>query len=171
MVLKMTAGLIPAEELRKLQIRMNKLMEELGLDALGSRYTDELERMQRRMGDLVEDVEGPNLKKGVIRPLADVQETDEALVVTMDMPGVEKQDIDISVVEDELRVSAQRKSEAEVTEQDYHRRERTYTRFERRVLLPASIKSEEARATLNNGVLEITLPKASVPNRKRIVIE
>ncbi len=171
MVLKMTAGLIPAEELRKLQIRMNKLMEELGLDALGSRYTDELERMQRRMGDLVEDVEGPNLKKGVIRPLADVQETDEALVVTMDMPGVEKQDIDISVVEDELRVSGQRKSEAEVTEQDYHRRERTYTRFERRVLLPASIKSEEARATLNNGVLEITLPKASVPNRKRIVIE
>ena len=167
----MTAGLIPAEELRKLQIRMNKLMEELGLDALGSRYTDELERMQRRMGDLVEDVEGPNLKKGVIRPLADVQETDEALVVTMDMPGVEKQDIDISVVEDELRVSGQRKSEAEVTEQDYHRRERTYTRFERRVLLPASIKSEEARATLNNGVLEITLPKASVPNRKRIVIE
>ena len=171
MVLKMTAGLIPAEELRKLQIRMNKLMEELGLDALGSRYTDELERMQRRMGDLVEDVEGPNLKKGVIRPLADVQETDEALVVTMDMPGVEKQDIDISVVEDELRVSGQRKSEAEVTEQDYHRRERTYSRFERRVLLPASIKSEEARATLNNGVLEITLPKASVPNRKRIVIE
>ncbi len=171
MVLKMTAGLIPAEELRKLQIRMNKLMEELGLDALGSRYTDELERMQRRMGDLVEDVEGPNLKKGVIRPLADVQETDEALVVTMDMPGVEKQDIDISVVEDELRVSGQRKSEAEVNEQDYHRRERTYTRFERRVLLPASIKSEEARATLNNGVLEITLPKASVPSRKRIVIE
>ena len=171
MVLKMTAGLIPAEELRKLQIRMNKLMEELGLDALGSRYTDELERMQRRMGDLVEDVEGPNLKKGVIRPLADVQETDEALVVTMDMPGVEKQDIDISVVEDELRVSGQRKSEAELNEQDYHRRERTYTRFERRVLLPASIKSEEGRATLNNGVLEITLPKASVPNRKRIVIE
>ena len=171
MVLKMTAGLIPAEELRKLQIRMNKLMEELGLDALGSRYTDELERMQRRMGDLVEDVEGPNLKKGVIRPLADVQETDEALVVTMDMPGVEKQDIDISVVEDELRVSGQRKSEAELNEQDYHRRERTYTRFERRVLLPASIKSEEARATLNNGVLEITLPKVSVPSRKRIVID
>ena len=171
MVLKMTAGLIPAEELRKLQIRMNKLMEELGLDALGSRYTDELERMQRRMGDLVEDVEGPNLKKGVIRPLADVQETDEALVVTMDMPGVEKQDIDISVVEDELRVSGQRKSEAELNEQDYHRRERTYSRFERRVLLPASIKSEEGRATLNNGVLEITLPKVSVPSRKRIVID
>lgn len=167
----MTAGLIPAEELRKLQIRMNKLMEELGLDSLGSRYTDELERMQRRMGDLVEDVEGPNLKKGVIRPLADVQETDEALVVTMDMPGVEKQDIDISVEEDELRVSAKRKNEAEVNEQDYHRRERTYTRYERRVLLPTKIKSEEARATLNNGVLEITLPKVSVPSRKRIVID
>ena len=140
--------MIPAEELRKLQIRMNKLMEDLGLDALGSKYVDELERMQKRMGDLMEDVEGPNLKKGVIRPLADVHETEEALVVTMDMPGVEKEDIDISVVEDELQISAQRKIETEANEQDYHRRERTFNRFERRVLLPASIKTEEARATL-----------------------
>jgi HSP20 family protein len=89
----------------------------------------------------------------------------------MDMPGAEKQDIDISVVDEELRVSAQRKSESEVDEQDYHRRERTYTRFERRVLLPASIKAEEARATLNNGVLQITLPKLSVVVRKRITID
>ncbi len=44
MVLRMTAGLIPAEELRKLQFRMNKLMDELGLDALGSKYIDELGR-------------------------------------------------------------------------------------------------------------------------------
>ena len=140
MVLRMTAGLIPAEELRKLQFRMNKLMDELGLDALGSKYIDELGRMQKRMGDLMEEVEGPNLKKGVIRPLADVHETEEALVVTMDMPGVEKQDINISVVEDELQISAQRKSETEANEQDYHRRERTFTRFERRVLLPESIR-------------------------------
>ena len=171
MVLRMTAGLIPAEELRKLQFRMNKLMDELGLDALGSKYIDELGRMQKRMGDLMEEVEGPNLKKGVIRPLADVHETEEALVVTMDMPGVEKQDIDISVVEDELQISAQRKSETEANEQDYHRRERTFTRFERRVLLPESIKTEEARATLTNGVLQITLPKVSVLTRKRIAID
>lgn len=150
---------------------MNKLMEELGLDALGSKYIDELERMQKRIADLMEEVEGPSLNKGVIRPLADVHETDEAVVVTMDMPGVEKQDIDISVVEDELRVSAQRKREAEINEEDYHRRERTYTRFERRVLLPVSIKTEEARATLVNGVLQITLPKATVIARKRIAIE
>ena len=113
MVFKMTTGLIPAEELRKLQTRMNKLMEELGLDSIESKYADEWRRMQKRMGDLREDVEGPEPKKGVIRPLADVQETDEAVVVTMDMPGVEKQDIDISVVEDELRVSGERKREAE----------------------------------------------------------
>jgi len=89
----------------------------------------------------------------------------------MDMPGVEKQDINISVVEDELQISAQRKSETEANEQDYHRRERTFTRFERRVLLPESIKTEEARATLTNGVLQITLPKVSVLTRKRIAID
>lgn len=62
------------------------------------------------------------------------------------------------MVEDELQISAQRKSETEVNEQDYHRRERTFTRFERRVLLPASVKTEEARATLTNGVLQVTAP-------------
>ena len=171
MVFKMTTGLIPAEELRKLQTRMNKLIEELGLDSIGSKYADEWERVQKRMGDLREDVEGPEPKKGVIRPLADVHETDEDVVVTMDMPGVEKQDIDISVVEDELRVSAEMNREQEAEERDYHHRERTYTRFDRKVLLPASIKAEEARAVLANGVLEITLPKVSAATRKRITID
>ena len=58
--------------------------------------------------------------------------------------------------------SRARERERRSEEQDYHQRERTYTRFDRKVLLPASIKAEEARATLHNGVLEITLPKVSV---------
>ena len=52
------AGLIPADELRKLQKRMNRLIEELGLGELESRYIEEMERMQKRMSDLMEDVEG-----------------------------------------------------------------------------------------------------------------
>jgi HSP20 family protein len=165
------AGLIPADELRKLQKRMSRLIEELGLGDLESRYIEEMERMQKRMSDLMEDVESKEEGWDVIKPLADVHETDEAIVVTMDMPGVDKQDVDITIQDDELRVMAERKQETEVAEKDYHKRERTYKKFERRVLLPASVKMDEARASLAQGVLEITLPKAVIVSRKRITID
>jgi len=61
------AGLIPADELRKLQKRMNRLIEELGLGELESRYIEEMERMQKRMSDLMEDVESEGEEGGVIK--------------------------------------------------------------------------------------------------------
>lgn len=157
--------------MRKLQKRMNRLIEELGLDDLESRYVEEMERMQKRMSDLMEDVENKEEEWGVMKPLADVHETDEEIVVTMDLPGVDKKDIDITILDDELHVVAERKREAEVAEKNYHKRERTYKKFERRVLLPASVKMDEARARLAEGVLEITLPKVVVVSRKRISID
>jgi HSP20 family protein len=166
------AGLIPADELRKLQKRMNRLIEELGLGELESRYIEEMERMQKRMSDLMEDVERKEEEKeGVVKPLADVLETEESIVVTMDMPGVDKQDVDITILDDELSVVAKRKRAAEVAEKDYHKRERTSKKFERKVLLPASVKMDEAKASLAEGVLEVTLPKAVIVSRKRIVID
>ncbi len=165
------AGLIPADELRKLQKRMNRLIEELGLGELESRYIEEMERMQKRMSDLMEDVESKEEEEGVAKPLADVLETEEAIIVTMDMPGVDKQDVDITILEDELRVVAERKRGAEVAEKDYHKRERTSKKFDRKVLLPARVKMDEAKASLAEGVLEVTLPKAVIVSRKRIVID
>ena len=165
------AGLIPADELRKLQKRMNRLIEELGLGELESRYIEEMERMQKRMSDLMEDVESKEEEEGVAKPLADVLETEEAIVVTMDMPGVDKQDVDITILDDELRVVAERKRGAEVAEKDYHKRERTSKKFDRKVLLPARVKMDEAKASLAEGVLEITLPKAVIVSRKRIIID
>jgi HSP20 family protein len=166
------AGLIPADELRKLQKRMNRLIEELGLGELESRYIEEMERMQKRMSDLMEDVERKEEEKeGVVKPLADVLETEESIVVTMDMPGVDKQDVDITILDDELSVVGKRKRAAEVAEKDYHKRERTSKKFERKVLLPASVKMDEAKASLAEGVLEVTLPKAVIVSRKRIVID
>ena len=171
MVFEMT-GWIPADELRRLQKRMNRLIEELGLDDLESRYVEEMERMQKRMSDLMEDVENKGEEeRGVIKPLADVHETDEAVVVTMDMPGVDKKDIDITISDDVLHVVAEKKSESEVAEKNYHKRERTYKKFERRVLLPVDVKMDEARARLAEGVLEVTLPKAVIVSRKRISID
>jgi HSP20 family protein len=165
------AGLIPADELKKLQKRMNRLLEDLGLSDLESRYLDELQRLQKRMSELTEEVEGAPQDEGTMMPLADVRETDEAVVVTMDLPGVEKGDIDITVTDSDLRVAAERETEKEVEEKDYHRRERTHKKFERIVSLPVAVKVDEAKAKLSDGVLEITLPKEAVTSRKRISID
>jgi len=164
-------GLIPAEELKKLQKRMNRLMDDLGLTDLESRYIEEMQRMQKRMSELMEEVEAASEKGDVIVPLADIRDTNEALIVTMDVPGVDKKDIDITISDDELSVSAERKTETEVTEKDFHKRERTYKKFERMVKLPVGVKIEEAKAKLEDGVLEITLPKEVVVSKKRINIE
>jgi HSP20 family protein len=165
------AGLIPAEELRKLQKRMSKLMDDLGLTDLEAKYLDEMQRMHRRMCDLMEEVETAGEEGDLITPLADVWETDESVVVTMDMPGVEKHDVEINITDEELRVVAKRKIEPEQSEKDFHRRERTYKRFERMVRIPVSVRTEEARARLSDGVLEITLPKEVITSRKRIIID
>ena len=110
-------------------------------------------------------------RSDVMVPLADVMETDDSVVVSMDLPGVDKKDVEISVAEDELRVSALRKTEKEADEKGYHKRERSCNKFERMVKLPATVKSEEAKARLTDGVLEITLPKEVVTSRKRIAVD
>ncbi len=164
-------GLIPAEELKRLQKRMNRLMDDLGLTDLESRYMDELQKMQARLGELMEEAEGAPEEADIVMPLADVRETDEEVIVTMDLPGVEKKDVDITITDDELRVVAERKTETELSLKDYHKRERTYRKFERRVSLPAAVKMDEAKARLDGGVLEIKLPKEVVTAKKRISID
>ena len=150
---------------------MNRLIEDLGLTELESKYLDEMQKMQKRMGDLMEDVETSGTKGDILIPLADVMETDDAIVITMDLPGVEKQDVDIAIMNDELHVQALRETETDVAEKNYLKRERSQKRFERIVKLPVPVKMEEAKAGLSNGVLKITLPKEVVASRKRINIE
>lgn len=165
------AGLIPVDDLRRLQKSMNKLMEDLGLSDWESRYLGEMQRIQKRMNEIMGEMEAPTVEGNVIMPMADIRETDDAVIVTMDLPGVDKNDVDISVTDNELRVVAERSEEKELSEKEYHKRERTYNRFERMVALPVAVKSDEAKAKLENGVLEVTLPKEIVTSRKRISIE
>jgi HSP20 family protein len=165
------AGIIPYDEVRRLQKRMNRLMEDLGLSDFESKYVDEMQRLQKRMSELMEEAEKTPLDKSIIMPLADVKETDDNVIVTMDLPGIEKEDVDISIAEDELRVMAERKTETEVSEKDFHKRERSYRKFERILKLPVAVKVDEAKASLKEGVLEVTLPKEVITAKTRITIE
>ena len=161
-------NLISTDEIKRIQKRMNRLMQDLGLTDLESKYMDEMQKIQQRMSEIMaeSDIGGSD----VMVPLADVMETDDSVVISMDLPGVDKKDVEISVTEDELRVSAQRKTETE-EEKGYHKRERSCAKFERMVKLPVAVRSEEVKARLADGVLEITLPKEVVTSRKRITID
>ena len=164
-------GLIASEELKKLQKRMDRLMEELGLARIESKYLEEMERMRRRLGELMEEAEVGRDGEEMIEPLADVQETDGEIIVIMDLPGMDKEDVDIALSSDELSVVAQRKTETGMAEGNFHQQERSYRRFERTVSLPAGVKADEAHAKLESGVLKISIPKAVVTTRKRITID
>ncbi|HWQ20599.1 MAG TPA: Hsp20/alpha crystallin family protein [Methanotrichaceae archaeon] len=170
------AGIIPVEEIKRLQDRMSRLMGDLGLQDIESRYMDEMQRIQERMNRLMETGGQAGAKAGgapgeVVMPLADVRETDDSVIVTMDLPGVDKSDVDITVTDNDLTVRAAKASSMETEQEGYHKKERTFVRFERTVALPVEVKSDQARARLNNGVLEITLPKEVVTSRKRISID
>ncbi|MFB3765715.1 MAG: Hsp20/alpha crystallin family protein [Methanotrichaceae archaeon] len=135
--------------------------------------SDDLQQLQNGMNKLIEQLGitnwfPANLGGDVKIPPADVKETDDAVIVTLDLPGINKEDIDISVLDNELRVVAERKEEREESDKGYHKRERAYNRFERLIPLPVAVRAEEASAKMDNGVLKVTLPKEIVTTKKRI---
>ena len=148
---------------------MNRLMQELGLSDLESKYLDEMQKIQARINEITAESEA--VGSDIMMPLADVKETDDSVVVSVDLPGIDKKDVDISVSDDELRVSATRQAQKDLEEKGYHLKERSYSRFERAIKLPVAVRSDEAKANLADGVLKITLPKEVVTSRKRITID
>jgi HSP20 family protein len=126
---------------------------------------EELRRVQERMGRLFEELPesiGPSLPVSpemAQTPYVDVVDRDNDVVVTADLPGVDKKDIKIDVRDNVLEISAQRKIEKEEKEGGFLRHERRFNQFYRAIRLPSPVDKSKAKASFNNGVLEITLPK------------
>jgi len=92
-------------------------------------------------------------------PRTDIYEKDNAIVVKAELPGLKKEDLQVEIEGDDLVIHGESKAESEVKEEDYYRSERTFGSFYRRMPLPAGVTPDQIHATLNEGVLEITLPK------------
>ncbi|AEH61567.1 heat shock protein Hsp20 [Methanosalsum zhilinae DSM 4017] len=135
---------------------------------------EEIRRTQERLSELFEEVSSETgmVRGQVMAPLVDVEEKDNNIVVTADIPGVDKKDIDINVRDDMLEINARCQRELETEEEGYVRKERSYSMFSRSVSLPAPVKEEGAKAKLENGVLKITLPKSEIEEeKKKIIVE
>ncbi len=89
----------------------------------------------------------------------DVADYDDEIVVTADVPGFEKDDIDISIADRTLTLRAEREMDAESEEGEYLRRERRSASMHRTIRLPERVDEESASASYQNGVLTVTLPK------------
>jgi len=93
------------------------------------------------------------------KPVMDVIEDEENLIVKTDLPGVKKEDIKIDITEDTLEITANFEEETEVEDVNYIKRERRYGEATRLMKLPAKILINESTAKFENGVLTVTLPK------------
>jgi len=136
----------------------------------------EMRELRRRLRRVLEETTkaveaGLPIPGEFMRPLVDIYETPEEVVVVAELPGVRKEDIAIEATEDVLEIKAEVKREEEVKEEAYFRRERYYKGFYRRVRLPAPVRPEGARAKYENGVLIVRLPKAVAEKRHRIKVE
>jgi HSP20 family protein len=101
----------------------------------------------------------------------DVYETDDAVVIKTAIPGVNPEEIDISVSGDTLTISAETKEGEEVKRENYIRRERRYGSCCRSVTLPGGLEADKAEAKYENGVLTLTIPKAEEVKPKTITVK
>ncbi len=101
----------------------------------------------------------------------DMYETDEAVVVKTAIPGVDPEDIDISVTGDTLTIKGETRAEEEVEEENYVCRERRYGAFSRSLTVPVAIEADKADAEFDDGILTLTLPKAEEVKPKAIEVK
>lgn len=138
---------------------------------------DELKRMRKAIDTMFKDFFGTRFSESelteadVWTPPTDITETENEIIVTTDIPGVSREDIDLRISEDALEISAQVKREEKEEDRGYLRQERSYKRFYRRLPMPVTVKPEGAKATCNNGVLEIRIPKMEPKKKVSIKIE
>ena len=104
-------------------------------------------------------------------PLIDVYDSDNELMVKADIPGLKKEDIDVSIHDDILTIKGEKKIENEVREENCFRSERFYGSFNRSIELPSEVEWDKATATYKNGVLELKLPKKEEAKIRRITVD
>jgi HSP20 family protein len=129
-------------------------------------FEEPFPRMWRRFPSLkrLRELEG-------ISPAVDMYDKKDEIVVKAEVPGVEKENISISLTDNTLTIKGEIKKEEEVKEEDYYYAERSYGSFSRTLTLPAKVQADKVKASFKNGVLEIHLPKAEEAKPKEIKVE
>jgi HSP20 family protein len=103
-------------------------------------------------------------------PALDISERKDAYLVTVELPGLKPEDLDITMEDGLLTIQGERQFTHESSEQQFHRVERRYGAFRRSITLPAHVMAEGIQASFEDGVLQILVPKAEEAKPKRIQV-
>ena len=137
------------------------------------RPSDELDRLRRHMNELYSALSGeaaPMPTAGVF-PLTNVTEDSNNYYIRAELPGMKSDDLNIQVTSDGISISGERKIPEEGSGVKYHRREREAGKFSRSINLPSEIDVNAVDASLTNGVLKITIPKAEIAKPRQITVK
>jgi HSP20 family protein len=113
---------------------------------------------------------GPNGSQSII-PNVDISETNEAIEVSAEMPGLERKDVEISVDDDTLTIRGEKKVEEGQKDKNVQHSERSYGVFLRVLQLPPGIDPSSIQATMSKGVLKVTIPKPAKSEPKKIEVK
>ena len=100
----------------------------------------------------------------------DVIDHDKELIVRAELPGVEKDDVEVTISGDRLTIEAEREFEEEDEREDFYRHELGYGSMMRSIALPVEVDPDQVRAELNEGILKVTLPKIRVAERHTVKV-
>jgi HSP20 family protein len=139
----------------------------------GSELDSIIARMSRQLEELAGQFDGPSVSR--CGAAVDLRDEPDSFVVSVDLPGFERSDIDLSVADRTLTIDATRAVSHDAAGDDgrFVRQERRTDSIHRSLRLPADVRADDAAATYNNGVLSVTLPKLTVDggDSRRIDIE
>lgn len=135
----------------------------------------DLVTLREKMNRLFEDAvtargEEKDMISSTWAPSVDIFETENALVLTAEVPGVDEDNIEIKIEDNTLSLKGERKFEKETHEENYHRIERSYGSFYRSFTIPRQVDQEKIKAEHDNGVLRITMPKKTESKPKTIKV-
>ena len=136
-----------------------------------TRFRSELENLMNRFFDRDFPISREMFKEGRWFPRVDVSEGDKNITVKAELPGVETQDIDVSLDGRLLTIKGEKKQEKEEKKENYHRVERSYGYFNRTIELPAEVDASKVDASFKKGVLNIVLHKTKATEAKKIQIK
>jgi HSP20 family protein len=130
-----------------------------------------MERLQQDMNRLFGDLSSNRLRRAPSFPAMNIWASEESAMITAEIPGVSKDELEINVTGDTLTVSGVRKAEDLPENAHYHRRERSYGEFSRSIQLPYTVDVNKVKAIFKNGVLKIDLPRVDAERPKKITVK
>lgn len=132
-------------------------------------------RMGRFFDDAFNDFLAPlagreETRTGAWMPAVDIRETADSLLFHAELPGMKKEDVELTLENNTLTLKGERKFERDEERENYHRIERGYGTFTRTFALPANVQTDDVKASFDNGVLTIELPKVEEAKPRRVQI-